>query len=55
MLAGDTADTLAARVLQQEHVIYPQAVQWFINDQLQLAEGLVKAPGNQLLMLHGID
>ena len=26
LLPGDTADTLAARVLTQEHVIYPQAV-----------------------------
>lgn len=26
VLAGDTADTLAARVLTQEHVIYPRAV-----------------------------
>jgi len=26
VLAGDTADDLAARVLSQEHVIYPQAV-----------------------------
>jgi phosphoribosylglycinamide formyltransferase 1 len=26
VLAGDTADTLAARVLTQEHLIYPQAI-----------------------------
>lgn len=26
VLAGDTADTLAARVLSQEHIIYPQAI-----------------------------
>jgi phosphoribosylglycinamide formyltransferase 1 len=26
VLAGDTADTLAARVLSQEHIIYPRAV-----------------------------
>ena len=26
VLAGDTADTLAARVLTQEHLIYPRAV-----------------------------
>ncbi len=29
VLAGDTADDLAARVLSQEHVIYPQAVASF--------------------------
>jgi phosphoribosylglycinamide formyltransferase-1 len=26
VLPGDTAETLAARVLTQEHVIYPRAV-----------------------------
>jgi phosphoribosylglycinamide formyltransferase-1 len=26
VLAGDTADTLAARVLTQEHIIYPRAI-----------------------------
>jgi len=26
VLPGDTADTLAARVLTQEHVIYPRAI-----------------------------
>ena len=30
VLAGDTADTLAARVLTQEHLIYPQAVAQFL-------------------------
>jgi phosphoribosylglycinamide formyltransferase-1 len=30
VLAGDTADTLAARVLSQEHLIYPQAVAQFL-------------------------
>ncbi|MEO6319692.1 MAG: phosphoribosylglycinamide formyltransferase [Polaromonas sp.] len=29
VLPGDTADTLAARVLTQEHLIYPQAVRDF--------------------------
>ena len=29
VLAGDTAQTLAARVLTQEHLIYPRAVQRF--------------------------
>ncbi len=55
VLPDDTPATLAARVLQQEHVIYPQAVQWFINGQLQRDNGVVKAPNNQLLMLHGVN
>jgi phosphoribosylglycinamide formyltransferase-1 len=33
---GDTEDTLAARVLAQEHRIYPQAVRWFLEDKLKL-------------------
>ncbi len=32
VLPGDTADTLAARVLTQEHVIYPQAVAALLAD-----------------------
>ncbi len=34
VLPDDTADTLAARVLKTEHVIYPQVIQWFIEDGL---------------------
>ena len=34
VLAGDTEDTLSARVLVQEHMIYPRAVRWFIEDRL---------------------
>jgi phosphoribosylglycinamide formyltransferase-1 len=30
VLPGDTADTLAARVLTQEHLIYPQAIRSFL-------------------------
>lgn len=34
--SDDNADQLAARVLQQEHIIYPQAIQWFAEGRLQL-------------------
>lgn len=34
---SDTSDTLAARVLEQEHVIYPLAVRWFAERRLRLA------------------
>lgn len=37
VLADDSEDTLAARVLAQEHVAYPQAVRWFIEERLALA------------------
>lgn len=34
VLPGDTADALAARVLEQEHRIYPQAIRWFLDGRL---------------------
>jgi len=39
--ADDTADTLAARVLRQEHRIYPQAVRWFAEGRLEIRDGRV--------------
>lgn len=39
----DTADTLAARVLEEEHRIYPLAVQWF-------CEGRLKLVGSEVLL-----
>lgn len=36
ILANDTADTLAQRVHQQEHRIYPLVVQWFCTQRLQM-------------------
>ncbi|MBS1170270.1 MAG: purN [Burkholderiaceae bacterium] len=38
---GDTEDTLAARVLAQEHLIYPQAVRDFIEGRLTISQGRV--------------
>ena len=34
VLADDTSDTLAARVLKTEHRMYPQVVQWFVEEGL---------------------
>lgn len=43
VLAGDTEESLSARVLKQEHVMYPQAVHWFLDDALSLDEnGVVR-------------
>ena len=36
IISGDDATTLAARVLEQEHRIYPAAAQWFAKGRLQL-------------------
>jgi len=42
VLAGDTEEQLAARVLSEEHRIYPQAVRWFCEDRLHIgADGRV--------------
>jgi phosphoribosylglycinamide formyltransferase 1 len=45
VLAADTADTLAARVLAQEHMIYPQAVRWFLDGRLRLENDRVRLKG----------
>jgi phosphoribosylglycinamide formyltransferase-1 len=36
VLDGDSEDTLAARVLAEEHRIYPQALRWFCDDRLAI-------------------
>jgi phosphoribosylglycinamide formyltransferase-1 len=46
VLEGDTEETLAARVLAQEHRIYPQAARW-------LAEGRVEFRGADVVQVKG--
>ena len=41
VLAGDTEETLSARILRQEHRLYPLVVRWF-------AEGRVNIAGNKV-------
>lgn len=41
-LPGDTEETLAVRVLQQEHRIYPEAVRWFMEGRLKVADNRVE-------------
>jgi phosphoribosylglycinamide formyltransferase-1 len=38
VLPGDTPDTLSARVLVQEHLLYPQAVRSFVEGQLTMSQ-----------------
>jgi phosphoribosylglycinamide formyltransferase-1 len=38
----DDADRLAARVLEQEHAVYPRAIQWFLDDRLIVEGNRVK-------------
>jgi phosphoribosylglycinamide formyltransferase-1 len=55
VLANDTEDSLSARVLAQEHRIFPQAVRWFAEGRLDVrADGTVHVadatpPGHALI------
>lgn len=53
--ADDDEATLAARVLAQEHVIYPRCARWFLEDRLLLADGKVRVKGSdaQLVLAAG--
>jgi len=46
--AGDTEQTLSARVQQQEHSIYPQAIAWFAAGRLALRGGRAWLDGTPL-------
>ena len=45
VLAADTADRLAARILRQEHQLYPLVVRWFGEGRVSLADGRVEVKG----------
>ena len=49
VLPGDDEATLARRVLEQEHRIYPQAVRWFVDGRLTLTDGRVLVQGEGAL------
>ncbi len=48
VLPDDTPNSLAARVLAQEHRIYPQAVRWFAEGKLTISEGRVNVREDKL-------
>jgi len=43
VLPGDDTETLSARILEQEHRIYPIAVRWIV-------EGRVRVSGERVLI-----
>ncbi len=45
ILETDTEDSLAARILEQEHKIYPQAIQWFAEGRISIEDRRVKVRG----------
>jgi len=53
--AAERADELAARVLHQEHVIYPRAARWFLEDRLVIQEGGVRVKGNDAQLVMAAD
>jgi phosphoribosylglycinamide formyltransferase-1 len=46
---GDDEASLSARVLAEEHRVYAQAVRWFAEDRLSLAQGRVRLRGQGAL------
>ena len=53
VLADDTEATLAARVLAQEHRLYPLALRWWIDGALVVEGGVVRHRDGQSQMLFG--
>jgi phosphoribosylglycinamide formyltransferase-1 len=47
ILADDSKETLAARILEQEHRIYPQAIQWFAEGRIRVADRQVIVTGSE--------
>jgi phosphoribosylglycinamide formyltransferase 1 len=48
VMAGDSEATLSARVLTQEHIIYPLAVNWFCQGRLRCESGAASLDGRPL-------
>jgi phosphoribosylglycinamide formyltransferase-1 len=53
VLPGDTAEGLAARVLAEEHRLYPRAIRWFLDGQLAVEDGRVRVKGEHAPLVHG--
>jgi phosphoribosylglycinamide formyltransferase 1 len=52
VLPHDDEAKLAARVLAQEHRIYPQAVRWFLEGKLVIESGVVRVKGDRPQQLY---
>jgi len=51
----DDAAALAARVLKQEHVIYPRAARWFLDGGLVVRNGVVRVNGDHAQLVLSPD
>ena len=48
----DSVATLAARVLRQEHVVYPRALRWFLDGRLVIGDGVVRVRDNDAQLVY---
>lgn len=53
VLPEDSEAALAARVLEQEHLIYPRAIRWFLDGLLVVEGGRVRVKGNHAQVVAG--
>lgn len=49
---SDTPELLAARVLRQEHLVYPRAVRWFLDGKLVVRDGVVSVKGEDAQLVY---
>lgn len=54
--ADDSEGTLATRVLAQEHVLYPRAIRWLVDEALECVDGVVRhLDGEPQAMVAGLS
>lgn len=53
--ATDTPESLASRVLAQEHLIYPRAVRWLLEGRLVIRDGVVHVEGADAQLVVAAD
>lgn len=51
----DTPDSLAGRLLAQEHTIYPRAVRWFVEGRLSIEDGVVRVSPDESQLVIGAN
>ncbi|TXD63865.1 phosphoribosylglycinamide formyltransferase [Ralstonia sp. TCR112] len=52
---NDTPDSLAGRLLAQEHTIYPRAVRWFVEGRLSVEDGVVRVSPDESQLVIGVN
>ena len=52
---SDTPNSLAGRLLAQEHTIYPRAVRWFVEGRLSIEDGGVRVSPDESQLVIGVN